>query len=312
MTARRLDVSMAEPLVPSEAREEWLARRQEGIGASEAAAALGIDPWSTPLDLYLRKTRGEERERSPSEQWRLRFGTRMQADILAELASATGIAVHACDVLYRSRRWPYMLATPDALVVAGEALALAEAKLVGHRMESDWEAGLPLYVQAQAAHQAIVMGVERVFVAVLFFERRGGNPFEWFEYRPGADVTDWLAGREADVWRGIVSGVVPPFDFAALTKESISRLYPAERDGKSIALRDEALALDATIQKAREEETRARLRREHAEAHLEALIGDASDAILPGGAGRYSWRTTHRAGYTVEPKAFRQLRRHKK
>lgn len=302
----------AEPIIESDRREEWLAKRREGIGASEAAAVLGIDPWSTPIDLYLRKARGSERDRTPRERWRMQLGHRMQADILSELSAATGLEIRPCDVLYRSRRHAFMLATPDAMAFAGREPVLAEAKLVGDRMEREWEAGIPLYVQAQVAHQAIVLGVARVFVAVLFIDRRAGNPFEWFEYRLGDNVEEWLVEREGEFWRSVLSGEVPALDFEALTKESIARLYPHESEGKVVTLPEEALALDAKIQKAREEEAKARANREHAEARLEALMADAADGLLPGGAGRYSWRTVNRAGYTVEPTSFRQLRRHKK
>jgi len=39
---------------------EWLAYRRGRIGASEAAAVLGIDPWTTPLMLFNKKLSGEE------------------------------------------------------------------------------------------------------------------------------------------------------------------------------------------------------------------------------------------------------------
>ena len=34
-------------------REEWLAARNEGIGASEVASVLGLNPWETPYQLWL-------------------------------------------------------------------------------------------------------------------------------------------------------------------------------------------------------------------------------------------------------------------
>ncbi|MCB1614397.1 MAG: YqaJ viral recombinase family protein, partial [Pseudomonadales bacterium] len=37
-------------------REDWLDVRRRGIGASEAAAACGISPYQSPLELWLIKT----------------------------------------------------------------------------------------------------------------------------------------------------------------------------------------------------------------------------------------------------------------
>ena len=37
-------------------REEWLNERRSGIGGSDAAAVMGLNPWKSPLDVYLDKT----------------------------------------------------------------------------------------------------------------------------------------------------------------------------------------------------------------------------------------------------------------
>ena len=37
-------------------REDWLQMRQQGIGSSDAAAAVGLHPYKSPLQLWLEKT----------------------------------------------------------------------------------------------------------------------------------------------------------------------------------------------------------------------------------------------------------------
>ncbi len=37
-------------------REEWLATRKQGIGGSDAAAAVGLNPYKSQLELWLEKT----------------------------------------------------------------------------------------------------------------------------------------------------------------------------------------------------------------------------------------------------------------
>ena len=37
-------------------REDWLDVRKQGIGASDAAAAVGVSPYQSPLELWLVKT----------------------------------------------------------------------------------------------------------------------------------------------------------------------------------------------------------------------------------------------------------------
>lgn len=37
-------------------REQWLEVRKGGIGSSDAAAAVGMNPYKSPLELWLEKT----------------------------------------------------------------------------------------------------------------------------------------------------------------------------------------------------------------------------------------------------------------
>ena len=37
-------------------RKDWLKIRKQGIGASDAAAAVGISPYQSPLELWMIKT----------------------------------------------------------------------------------------------------------------------------------------------------------------------------------------------------------------------------------------------------------------
>lgn len=37
-------------------REEWLQIRNRGLGSSDAAAAIGLSPYKSPLELWLEKT----------------------------------------------------------------------------------------------------------------------------------------------------------------------------------------------------------------------------------------------------------------
>ena len=46
---------MATTIIRPANREEWLTHRQEGIGSSEVATILGLNPWETPYQLWRRK-----------------------------------------------------------------------------------------------------------------------------------------------------------------------------------------------------------------------------------------------------------------
>lgn len=37
-------------------RTEWLEQRRKGIGGSDAPVIMGVNPWRSPMDLWLEKT----------------------------------------------------------------------------------------------------------------------------------------------------------------------------------------------------------------------------------------------------------------
>ena len=46
---------MSYTIIRQKNREEWLKDRSCGIGSSEVATVLGLNPWETPLQLWRRK-----------------------------------------------------------------------------------------------------------------------------------------------------------------------------------------------------------------------------------------------------------------
>ena len=46
---------MATKIIRPESREEWLKYRESGIGSSEVATIVGLNPWESPYQLWRRK-----------------------------------------------------------------------------------------------------------------------------------------------------------------------------------------------------------------------------------------------------------------
>ena len=68
-----------------ETREEWLEGRSIGIGASEAAAAIGMSPWQTTLDLWKLKT-GNAQPKDLSGNAAVSQGVKWEPERLAEFS----------------------------------------------------------------------------------------------------------------------------------------------------------------------------------------------------------------------------------
>lgn len=71
-------------------RAAWLEERRKGIGGSDVAAVLGLNPYRTPLDLWEDKTgKAEELPQSESAYW----GTALEDVVAHEFSTRTGMMV---------------------------------------------------------------------------------------------------------------------------------------------------------------------------------------------------------------------------
>ena len=99
-------------------REEWLAGRVQGIGASDAAATCGMSPWMTPVELWKLKT-GAEQAKDLSDNAAVQLGVRMEPtirDFFAAMHPEFRVEYHQFDILYQQER-PWLFATLDGELI---------------------------------------------------------------------------------------------------------------------------------------------------------------------------------------------------
>ena len=56
-------------------KEEWLKKRHESIGASDAGCLMGVNPWKSNVDLYLEKVNPTLNNET---NMAMRLGTKME------------------------------------------------------------------------------------------------------------------------------------------------------------------------------------------------------------------------------------------
>ena len=96
-------------------REQWLAVRRGGIGSSDAAVAVGLSPYTSPLALWLQKTArkpDEDLSRCDAVFW----GSTLEAIIANVYASRTGNKVRRVNAVLQHADYPFMLANLDRAV----------------------------------------------------------------------------------------------------------------------------------------------------------------------------------------------------
>ena len=96
-------------------RAEWLTARKAGIGGSDAAAIIGLNPFSSPLTVWADKTSADEpQEESESEAiW---LGNVLEDHVARRYAEESGLNIVRCNQMMRSIEHPYMLANIDRRV----------------------------------------------------------------------------------------------------------------------------------------------------------------------------------------------------
>ena len=103
-----------------ENREDWLKGRQDlnGIGGSDASAALGMNPWRTNLELWEIKT-GKHTAPDISDNDRVWYGTEAEQYLrrLFQLKHAAEYEIqYMPDVILQNNEHPEFLYSPDGLI----------------------------------------------------------------------------------------------------------------------------------------------------------------------------------------------------
>jgi putative phage-type endonuclease len=286
--------------------EAWLEERKKSIGASEVSTVLGMNPWQTPLTLYLLK-RGEI---PPIEETlKMRMGHLLEP-IIAKLyheETSRELVDPGEYAIVRHSDTPWMHATLDRRIVCsascmGATEGVLQLKAPGAHMKHEWEGQIPLYVQAQVQAEMHSAQLEWGSAAALI----GGQHFVWDDLERNDRFIAWMLQKTKEFMGRIQNGDPPEAE--AGDTEALKMLHPKVQVVVPVQLTEKAVEWDSELQQLKAEKKKLEKAIAKFEAKLKQQIGDAEQGDLPGG-GAYTWKSTERAGYTVQPGIVRTLRR---
>lgn len=183
-------------------REQWLELRRRGIGGSDAATVVGLNPWSSRLALYADKL-GLMPEREDNEA--MRQGRDFEDYVAKRWEEATGKKVQRVNFILMNEEYPWAFANIDRRVVGEKAIL--ECKTTSVYNKSDFERGeVPPTYYVQCQHYLAVTGYERAYLAVLVLNRG------FYHYTIERDELGIISlmNAEEDFWRDHVQAQVPP------------------------------------------------------------------------------------------------------
>jgi putative phage-type endonuclease len=195
-------------LIDYPSRSEWLNVRKSGVGGSDMASVMGLQSFSSALEVYYSKV-DEVPEREVPEH--VTWGSRLEPFILREWAEDVGLSdyVQAYDfAIIRHSALHYMLHSPDALILDVDGNAIEGVEIKNIRSEQHWsgEYGMPERVYAQVQHGLFCSGLPLWTVVALV----GGNKLITREVAPDQRFIGDMTLAADKFWNDHVLKNVPP------------------------------------------------------------------------------------------------------
>ncbi len=305
-------MATAEPLVPTEVaqaalspREAWLAKRQKMLTASDAAAALGVNPYKSAVQLWSEKT-GLVDPSDLSGNEAVELGIRLESFTREAFADRTGREVQpwAQYVLVHHQTVDFLGCTPDATQRKDGDSDTGNLQIktsLGYAARR-WNDGPPMEVQIQVQCEIAVMGLDWGTIAVLL----AGPRLRYFDVERNDRFIAAMIDKLAEFWQCVQRREMPTVDGSFATTQALAKLHPND-DGSSKMLpsvgRQWSDDLAAIRNNIKAEQAKERVIVNKFRKH----IGDATYGCLPDG-GVLSLKSQTRREHVVKESTFRVLR----
>jgi len=153
-------------------REDWLDYRRLGIGGSDAAAIMGLSPFSTIRDLYFDKIGVTPVIEEEEENWVAKeVGHRLEDLVAMIFAKKTGLEVFPVRKMFRHPLYPFMLADVDYFIRFPDgSIGILECKTCNYNAKDKWaDDGIPENYVLQVRHYLAVMNMNKAYIACRTF-----------------------------------------------------------------------------------------------------------------------------------------------
>lgn len=283
-------------------RDEWLAWRRAGIGASDIAGILGLSPWASPYSVWADKMGLVDDDATEA----MEMGQIMEPAIDRLFFRRTGLHVVGQQQRCQHPELPWARATIDGRVVESPewdgdpltALGNHEAKTTSDSV-AKWADEIPIQYLCQIQWQMFVTGAMHTWVSCL--HASWGLKYRVYEVARDDEDIAFIVHRVTRFYeQHIRTGVPPEVDSHSATSDALGHL--TADPGQAIDLAD---PLRRTVNDLRDLKAQAKRLDEQItlrENELKAALGEATEAMVDGVLVA-SWRPVSRA--SLDAKALR-------
>jgi len=263
---------------------EWLAAREHGIGASQAAAAIGLSDWQSPIGLWAEKLGLVP---PATETLPMRIGAELEPLIATLYTEATGIKVRRANNLRQHPTHTFMLASLDRRAGRKPIELKWSVRATGYGEPGTDE--VPDDVLVQVLHQLAVLDEPEGEVALL---RAGAREVAIYPIRRDAEAEAEIVEREAEFWAHVESRTEPPVDGSEATRRTLNALFKRDADAVLEADTETAAAMYALRDVRRQLIAFEASRDELENAIRAAMLRESATLVRAPGVGEIPWRPT--------------------
>lgn len=291
---------MSTTIIRPKDRAEWLEHRKHGIGSSEVATILGLNPWETPYQLWRRK---KGLDAPKDETFAMKAGHYLEDAVSQFWADATGrevIKSSAGDWLIVNSERDFLRASPDrtywipGLPKSNENKGILECKTTQMSIDAD---DLPKHWFCQVQY---LLGVSELTQGSLAWLCSGRE----FGYKDIAFVEDFYGWMTEEIERFWVDNILGGVEPAATSVADVVTKYARHTEGKIIEVSDEMLTVYTRLKEVRAKIAEAEAEKEELEAKIKIGFGDA-EAISYNGQTLATWKASKESA-KFDSKAFCQ------
>ena len=202
--------------------------RRRGIGGSEVAALFGVDEYKSAFSVWMDKKTDVVPEHDSETNDRMLMGTVFEPAVLELYSRMTHRAITQPHTSYQHPERPYMVWSPDALVVDEKRGVECKVAFLEQRRKWGWEPeNIPYRVQFQCWWYMAAMDYP-VWDVVAFLG--DGMPRIYTLQRLDAAHERAMLYRVEEWWRRYVQGDEQPgIDDSDAAARWLARIYPVHR-----------------------------------------------------------------------------------
>ena len=276
---------MATQIIRPSNREEWLQHRQSGIGSSEVATIVGLNPWETPYQLWRRKLGIDPPKQ---ETFAMKAGHYLEDAVAQFWHDETGqdiIKRSAVDWIIVNADKPYMRVSPDrtywlaGMPHSNDNKGILECKTTQMSIDPD---DIPKHWFCQVQYQLGVAELEQGSLAWLC----SGREFGYKNLSLVPDFYGWLVDEVERFWTDNIQGKQEP---TAANVQDVLLKYNRHTDGKIVEVNDEIFAAYKSLKELKDELSSIEERKAELEDKIKLGFGDA-EAISYGGQTIATWK----------------------